>query len=83
MLRRRLDRGSAEAAVNQVVDAHELLAMRESVEQVTVHEDVLALRRVAGRGHPAPPAGRGRRRPAELTWFNSPVPVLCCWGATM
>lgn len=41
MLRRRLERGSAEPAVNQVVDAHDLLAMRESVEQVTVHEDVL------------------------------------------
>src|ERR1700733_8709598 len=41
MLRRRLDRGSAEPTVNQVVDAHDLLAMRESVEQVSVHEDVL------------------------------------------
>ena len=41
MLRRRLDRGSAEPTVSQVVDAHDLLAMRESVEQVSVHEDVL------------------------------------------
>src|SRR6201985_143826 len=41
MLRRRLDRGSVEPTVNQVVDSHDLLAMRESVEQVTVHEDVL------------------------------------------
>jgi len=41
MLRRRLDRGSAEPTVGQVVDAHDLLAMRESVEQVSVHEDVL------------------------------------------
>jgi MoxR-like ATPase len=41
MLRRRLERGSAEPTINQVVDAHDLLAMRESVEQVTVHEDVL------------------------------------------
>lgn len=41
MLRQRLERGSAEPTVNQVVDAHDLLAMRESVEQVTVHEDVL------------------------------------------
>ncbi|GBE65572.1 methanol dehydrogenase transcriptional regulator MoxR [Mycobacterium sp. MFM001] len=41
MLRRRLDRGSTEPTVNQVVDAHDLLAMRESVEQVSVHEDVL------------------------------------------
>ena len=42
MLRRRLDRGSARARrCDQVVDAHELLAMRESVEQVSVHDDVL------------------------------------------
>src|SRR6201992_1927942 len=32
MLRRRRDRGSAEPTVSQVVDAHDLLAMRESVE---------------------------------------------------
>ena len=41
MLRRRLERGSNEPKVNQVVDAHDLVAMRESVEQVTVHDDVL------------------------------------------
>lgn len=41
MLRRRLERGSAESTVQQVVDAHDLLVMRESVEQVTVHEDIL------------------------------------------
>src|ERR1700744_1657534 len=41
MLRRRLNRGSAEPTVNQVVDSHDLLAMRESVEQVTVHDDAL------------------------------------------
>ena len=41
MLRRRLERGSAEAVVNEVVDADQLLAMQESVEQVTVHDDVL------------------------------------------
>jgi len=41
MLRRRLERGSAELTVNQVLDATDLIAMRESVEQVSVHEDVL------------------------------------------
>jgi MoxR-like ATPase len=41
MLRRRIDRGSPEPEVAQVIDAHDLLAMRESVEQVTVHDDVL------------------------------------------
>src|ERR1700722_6529086 len=37
MLRRRLDRGSAEPTINQVVHSHALLAMRESVEQGRVH----------------------------------------------
>ena len=41
MLRRRLDRGSAAVVVEQVVDAADLLAMRESLEQVSVHHDVL------------------------------------------
>ena len=41
MLRRRLERGSSVPTVQQIVDAHDLLAMRESVEQVTVHDDVL------------------------------------------
>src|SRR5699024_2317929 len=41
MLRRRLERGSAEPTVRQVVDAAGLVAMQESVEQVTVHDDVL------------------------------------------
>ncbi|MFY9918795.1 MAG: MoxR family ATPase [Mycobacterium sp.] len=41
MLRRRLERGSAEPTVNQVVDSHDLITMRESVEHVTVHDDVL------------------------------------------
>src|SRR3981189_218871 len=37
MLRRRIERGSPEPEIGQVVDVHDLLAMRESVEQVTVH----------------------------------------------
>jgi len=41
MLRRRLERGSVPPTVQQVVDARGLLAMQESVEQVTVHDDVL------------------------------------------
>ncbi len=59
MLRRRLDRGSAEPTVNQVVDAHDLIAMRESVEQVSVHEDVLHYVVSLGGRDPTPPAGRG------------------------
>ncbi|WP_020576217.1 AAA family ATPase [Actinopolymorpha alba] len=42
MVRRRLDRGTAPPALTQVVDAAELLAMTESLEQVEVHDDVLA-----------------------------------------
>ena len=41
MLRRRLDRGTPEQQVGEVVDGDQLLRMRESVEQVTVHDDVL------------------------------------------
>jgi MoxR-like ATPase len=41
MLRRRLDRGAALPTVRQVVDADDVMAMRESVEQVSVHDDVL------------------------------------------
>ncbi|WP_413784767.1 AAA family ATPase [Mycolicibacter kumamotonensis] len=41
MLRRRLDRGAALPTVRQVIDAGDVIAMRESVEQVSVHDDVL------------------------------------------
>jgi MoxR-like ATPase len=41
MLRRRLDRGSAEAIVTEVIDGPRFLEMREAVEQVSVHDDVL------------------------------------------
>ncbi|CAA0124278.1 ATPase RavA [Mycolicibacterium vanbaalenii] len=41
MLRRRLERGSAEPHVGQVVNKEELLAMQESVEQVIVQDAVL------------------------------------------
>src|ERR1700744_914703 len=69
MLRRRLDRGSAEATVNQVVDAHDLLAMRESVEQVTVHEDVLhyvVSLAAATRHHPQVAVGASPRAELDL-----------------
>ncbi len=41
MLRRRLDRGSAQPALNEVVTVDELLAMRESLEAVEVDQDIL------------------------------------------
>jgi MoxR-like ATPase len=69
MLRRRLDRGSAEAKVNQVVDAHDLVAMRESVEQVSVHEDVLhyvVSLAAASRHHPQVAVGASPRAEIDL-----------------
>lgn len=69
MLRRRLDRGSAEPAVNQIVDAHDLVAMRESVEQVSVHEDVLhyvVSLAAATRHHPQVAVGVSPRAELDL-----------------
>jgi len=69
MLRRRLDRGSAEPAVAQIVDAVDLLAMRESVEQVTVHDDVLQYvvsLAAASRQHPQVAVGASPRAELDL-----------------
>jgi MoxR-like ATPase len=67
MLRRRIERGSPEPEIGQVVDVHDLIAMRESVEQVTVHEDVLRYvvsLATASRQHPQIAVGASPR--AEL-----------------
>ncbi|PRC45647.1 ATPase, partial [Mycobacterium sp. ITM-2017-0098] len=69
MLRRRLDRGSTPATVQQVVDAHDLLAMQESVEQVTVHDDVLhyvVSLATASRQHPQVAVGASPRAELDL-----------------
>ena len=69
MLRRRLDRGSTELTVNQVVDAHDLMAMRESVEQVSVHDDVLhyvVSLAAATRHHPQVAVGASPRAELDL-----------------
>ncbi len=69
MLRRRIDRGSAEPVVHQVVDARELIAMRESVEQVTVHDDVLRYvvsLAAATRQHPQVAVGASPRAELDL-----------------
>ncbi|MEN0133949.1 MAG: MoxR family ATPase [Rhodococcus sp. (in: high G+C Gram-positive bacteria)] len=69
MLRRRLDRGSAPVEIEQVVDAADLLAMRESLEQVSVHHDVLgyvvALAN-ATRHHPQVEVGASPRAELDL-----------------
>ena len=67
MLRRRIERGSPEPEIAQVIDVHDLIAMRESVEQVTVHEDVLRYvvsLAAASRQHPQIAVGASPR--AEL-----------------
>ena len=69
MLRRRLDRGTPEATVDRVVDATELLAMREAVERVTVHEDVLhyvVSLAAASRQHPQVAVGASPRAELDL-----------------
>jgi MoxR-like ATPase len=69
MLRRRLDRGSTVPTVNEVVDQHDLLAMRESVEQVSVHEDVLnyvVSLAAATRHHPQVAVGASPRAELDL-----------------
>ncbi|MGI9126388.1 MAG: AAA family ATPase [Mycobacterium sp.] len=69
MLRRRLDRGSAEVEIAEVVDADQLLAMRESVESVTVHEDVLRYvvsLASATRNHPQLVVGASPRAELDL-----------------
>ncbi|NVN51418.1 MoxR family ATPase [Mycolicibacterium hippocampi] len=69
MLRRRLDRGSAPPTVQQVVDARDLLAMQESVEQVTVHDDVLQYvvsLATASRQHPQVAVGASPRAELDL-----------------
>jgi MoxR-like ATPase len=73
MLRRRLDRGSAEPAIDNVVDATELIAMREAVEQVTVHEDVLRYvvsLATASRHHPQVAVGASPRAELDLVQLS-------------
>lgn len=69
MLRRRLERGADEPTVHQVVDAHDVVAMRESVERVTVHDDVLRYvvsLATATRQHPQVAVGASPRAELDL-----------------
>jgi MoxR-like ATPase len=69
MLQRRLGRGAAEPTVSQVVDADDLIAMRESVERVSVHEDVLhyvVSLATATRRHPQIAVGASPRAELDL-----------------
>ncbi len=86
MLRRRLDRGgSAEVTVSQVVDAEKnLLVMRELVEQVSVHDDVLhyvVSLATATRSHPQVAVGASPRAELDLVQLARARPW--CRAATM
>jgi MoxR-like ATPase len=69
MLRRRLDRGTPEATVSEVADADQLLAMQATVEQVSVHDDVLRYvvsLAAATRSHPQVVVGASPRAELDL-----------------
>ncbi|GGC73660.1 AAA family ATPase [Hoyosella rhizosphaerae] len=69
MLQRRLDRGSAPIEVQQVLTAQDLLDMRETLEHVSVHPDVLkyvvALANTT-RNHPKIEVGASPRAEIDL-----------------
>lgn len=69
MIRRRLERGSQPARIGQVVDANGLLEMRQAVEYVTVHPDVVGYvvsLAAATRGHPQVEVGASPRAELDL-----------------
>ena len=69
MLRRRLQRGSTEATMAEILDAERLLAMQEAVEEVTVHDDVLnyvVALAAATRNHPQVVVGASPRAELDL-----------------
>ncbi|MCP9274703.1 AAA family ATPase [Mycolicibacterium arenosum] len=69
MLQRRLERGVPEQAVDQVVDARDVIAMRQAVEDVTVHDDILQYvvsLAVASRQHPQVAVGASPRAELDL-----------------
>ncbi|WP_067531406.1 AAA family ATPase [Nocardia crassostreae] len=69
MIRRRLERGAQPAQVGQVVDADGLLEMRQSVEYVTVHPDVVGYvvsLAASTRGHPQVEVGASPRAELDL-----------------
>ena len=69
MVQRRLDRGRENVELSQVIDASELLAMRDALEQVEVVARPARLRRRDRQGDQGPPADPGWRQPA-----GQPVP---------
>jgi MoxR-like ATPase len=73
MLQRRLDNGTARPVVAQVLNATDLVAMRESVEQVTVHPDMLryvVAIATATRNHPQVEVGASPRTELDLVQLS-------------
>ncbi|MCU1639791.1 MAG: Protein MoxR [Nocardia sp.] len=69
MIRRRLERGTQPAQIAQVVDAEGLLEMRQAVEFVTVHPDVVGYvvsLATATRSHPQVEVGASPRAELDL-----------------
>lgn len=69
MIRRRLERGTQQAQIGQVADADGLLEMRQAVEYVTVHPDVVGYvvsLAAATRGHPQVEVGASPRAELDL-----------------
>src|SRR5262249_55558728 len=76
MARRRLGRGSAPPRPAEILDAGTLIAMRESLEQVHLDDDLLGyvVRPVAAtRAHPQGPA---RARPRAAPWRSPGLPAV-------
>jgi MoxR-like ATPase len=79
MVRRRLERGAGPQKLAQVVDAAELLAMVESLEQVEVHDDMLAYVVAvvrATRDHPKTQVGASPRGTLAVTQLARGAAVL-------
>ncbi|MFI6870575.1 AAA family ATPase [Nocardia sp. NPDC050406] len=73
MIRRRLERGSAPAQIGQVVDAEGLMEMRQSIEYVSVHPDVVSYvvsLAAATRGHPQVEVGASPRAELDLVQMS-------------
>ncbi len=73
MIRRRLERGAVAPQVGQVVDAQGLIEMRQSVEFVTVHPDVVSYVvaiAAATRNHPQVEVGASPRAELDLVQMS-------------
>ena len=80
MLRRRLDRGSAPPTLRAVTSADDLIGMRESLESVSVHPDILGyIVSVADatRGHHRVDVGASPRAELDLVQLTRARAVLC------